>query len=300
MTQMARVEAPIERTTTPPGRTTDGAGARTTSPSRSPAESRYLNRELSWLEFNARVLALAEDRDAAAARAGEVPRHLQPEPRRVLPGAGLRAAGAARGRRPHHARPTGSTRSSSSARSAAGSTELVAAPGRACSPRTSRPRSSTPASASPTGTTSTTTTEPHLEEVFEERIFPVLTPLAVDPAHPFPYISNLSLNLAVAGARPRRPATSGFARVKVPPLLPRFVALPDGERFVPLEQVIAAHLDALFPGMEVLAHHPFRVTRDADFELEDEAEDLLEAIELVLRRRTQVRRASCASRSTPR
>jgi polyphosphate kinase len=126
----------------------------------------------------------------------------------------------------------------------------------------------------------------HLEEVFEERVFPVLTPLAVDPAHPFPYISNLSLNLAVVVRDP----TTGeerFARVKVPPLLPRFLVLPDGERFVPLEQVIAAHLDSLFPGMETVAHHPFRVTRDADFELDDDAEDLLEAMELILRRRTR-------------
>jgi polyphosphate kinase len=126
----------------------------------------------------------------------------------------------------------------------------------------------------------------HLEEVFEERVFPVLTPLAVDPAHPFPYISNLSLNLAVVVRDP----TTGeerFARVKVPPLLPRFLVLPDGERFVPLEQVIAAHLDELFPGMETVAHHPFRVTRDADFELSDDAEDLLEAMELILRRRTR-------------
>ncbi len=126
----------------------------------------------------------------------------------------------------------------------------------------------------------------HLEAFFADSIFPVLTPLAVDPAHPFPYISNLSLNLAVTVRDP----TSGderFARVKVPPPLPRFVPLPDGERFVLLEQVIAAKLDALFPGMEVLAHHPFRVTRDADFELEDEAEDLLEAIESVLRRRSK-------------
>jgi polyphosphate kinase len=126
----------------------------------------------------------------------------------------------------------------------------------------------------------------HLDAMFVKSIFPVLTPLAVDPAHPFPYISNLSLNLAVTVRDP----TSGderFARVKVPPLLDRFVALPDGERFVLLEQVIAAKLDTLFPGMEVLAHHPFRVTRDADFELEDEAEDLLEAIETVLRRRSK-------------
>ncbi len=122
--------------------------------------------------------------------------------------------------------------------------------------------------------------------VFEEHVFPVLTPLAVDPAHPFPYISNLSLNLAVVV---RDPVTGDerFARVKVPPLLPRFVALPDERAFVPLEQLIAARLDTLFPGMEILAHHPFRVTRDADFELEDEAEDLLEAIESVLRRRSR-------------
>ena len=126
----------------------------------------------------------------------------------------------------------------------------------------------------------------HLEEMFADSIFPVLTPLAVDPAHPFPYISNLSLNLAVTVRDPSS-GEERFARVKVPPLLPRFVALPDGERFVLLEQVIAAKLDALFPGMEVLAHHPFRVTRDADFELEDEAEDLLEAIESVLRRRSK-------------
>jgi polyphosphate kinase len=126
----------------------------------------------------------------------------------------------------------------------------------------------------------------HLEGLFAELIFPVLTPLAVDPAHPFPYISNLSLNLAVTVRDPSS-GDERFARVKVPPLLPRFVALPDGERFVLLEQVIAAKLGALFPGMEVLAHHPFRVTRDADFELEDEAEDLLEAIESVLRRRSK-------------
>ena len=125
-----------------------------------------------------------------------------------------------------------------------------------------------------------------LEELFAESIFPVLTPLAVDPAHPFPYISNLSLNLAVTVRDPSS-GDERFARVKVPPLLPRFVALADGVRFVLLEQVIAAKLDSLFPGMEVLAHHPFRVTRDADFELEDEAEDLLEAIESVLRRRSK-------------
>jgi polyphosphate kinase len=127
--------------------------------------------------------------------------------------------------------------------------------------------------------------EKFLVETFEERIFPVLTPLAVDPGHPFPYISNLSLSLAVIV---RDPATdeSRFARVKVPSLLPRFVVLPDGERYVPLEQVIAAHLRELFPGMEIEQHHAFRVTRNADLTLEDEeAEDLLAAVEIELRRR---------------
>ncbi len=125
-----------------------------------------------------------------------------------------------------------------------------------------------------------------IDELFAERVFPVLTPLAVDPAHPFPYISNLSLNLAVVVRDPET-GEERFARVKVPPLLPRFFVLPDGTRFLPLEQVIAARLDLLFPGMAILGHHVFRVTRDTDFELEDEAEDLLEALESVLRRRSK-------------
>ena len=125
----------------------------------------------------------------------------------------------------------------------------------------------------------------YLDEVFSKQLFPVLTPLAVDPAHPFPYISNLSLNLAVVVRDPETAATR-FARIKVPKILPRFVPLPDGERFVPLEQVIAAHLEDLFPGMDILQTHPFRVTRNADFEVEeDEAEDLLEAIQSELGRR---------------
>lgn len=120
--------------------------------------------------------------------------------------------------------------------------------------------------------------------LFRQRIFPVLTPLAVDPAHPFPYISGLSLNLAVIVRNP----VSGhkhFARVKVPPLLSRFhEASP--QRYVPLEDVIGAHLEELFPGMEVLAHHTFRVTRNEDLEVEeDDAENLLQALEKELMRR---------------
>jgi polyphosphate kinase len=124
-----------------------------------------------------------------------------------------------------------------------------------------------------------------LREYFEREVFPVLTPLAVDPGHPFPYISNLSLSLA---ATVRDPGTTRdrFARVKVPGILPRFVPLGDGATFVPLEQVVATHLDKLFPGMDVIEAHPFRVTRDADIELaEDEADDLLVAVEQELRRR---------------
>jgi polyphosphate kinase len=125
----------------------------------------------------------------------------------------------------------------------------------------------------------------HLHEVFSERVFPVLTPLAVDPAHPFPYISNLSINLAVEVRDPDDDETR-FARVKVPPILPRFVVMPDGERVVPLEQVIAAHLEWLFPGHEIVSHHPFRVTRNADLVVEEEeADDLLLAIESELNRR---------------
>ncbi len=126
-----------------------------------------------------------------------------------------------------------------------------------------------------------------LDELFEREIFPVLTPLAVDPTHPFPYISNLSLNLAVTVRDPER-GVDRFARVKVPPLLPRFLT-PDGAAtFVPVEQVIASHLDSLFPGMTIVSSHPFRVTRSADQAIEeDEADDLLKAVEELLQTRSR-------------
>ncbi|MFI0424193.1 RNA degradosome polyphosphate kinase [Spongiactinospora sp. 9N601] len=123
-----------------------------------------------------------------------------------------------------------------------------------------------------------------LRKLFRERIRPVLTPLAVDPAHPFPYISGLSLNLAVIV---RNPATGQtvFARVKVPSQLPRFVAASK-DRFVPLEDVIAAHLGQLFKGMEIVQHHVFRVTRNEDLEVdEDVTENLMQALERELRNR---------------
>ena len=121
-----------------------------------------------------------------------------------------------------------------------------------------------------------------LDRLFETEMYPVLTPLAVDPAHPFPYISNLSLNLAVTVTNPKT-GEQQFARVKVPPFLPRFIVLEDQEHFVRVEQVISAHIDRMFPGMEVTGHHPFRVTRSAEQALEEEeADDLVEAMESLL------------------
>ncbi len=123
-----------------------------------------------------------------------------------------------------------------------------------------------------------------MDSFFDAQVFPVLTPLAVDPSHPFPYISGLSLNLAVVVRNPVS-GTELFARVKVPPSLPRFVKVAP-QRFVPLEDVIGAHLDDLFPGMQILQNHSFRVTRNEDVEVEeDDAENLLLALERELMRR---------------
>ncbi|HEY6295457.1 MAG TPA: RNA degradosome polyphosphate kinase, partial [Streptosporangiaceae bacterium] len=124
----------------------------------------------------------------------------------------------------------------------------------------------------------------NLSELFRQRIYPVLTPLVVDPAHPFPFISGLSLNLAVIIADPRTDSTM-FARVKVPPLLPRFLAMAQN-RYVPIEDVIAAHMTDLFGGAEVIEQHAFRVTRIRDLEVdEDITENLLQAMERELVRR---------------
>jgi polyphosphate kinase len=128
-----------------------------------------------------------------------------------------------------------------------------------------------------------------IDEIFSTQIFPVLMPLAVDPAHPFPYISGLSLNLSIRVRNPKAGRTE-FARLKVPQNLPRFVELPDDarglRRYIPLEDLIANHLGELFPGMEILATHEFRVTRNEDVEIEeDETENLLQALEKELRRR---------------
>jgi polyphosphate kinase len=128
----------------------------------------------------------------------------------------------------------------------------------------------------------------YVSRIFSDRIFPVLTPLAVDPSHPFPYISGLSLNLAVIVKNPKS-AEEYFARIKVPPILSRFIPVspaPNTTRFLPLEELISIHLQELFPGMLIQDHYTFRITRNQDIELEDEdTENLLTSIEQELARR---------------
>jgi polyphosphate kinase len=244
---------------------------------------RYLNRELSWLEFNARVLALAEDETRPllerakylAIFSSNLDEFFQVRVSGLKEqlDAGLRTR-SPDGRDPlQQLREIATLTNELVTRQAAVFTKEVAPALEDVGIRFADWGELDDADRA------------HLEAVFEEQCFPILTPLAVDPAHPFPYISNLSLNLAVVV---RDPATDQqrFARVKVPPILPRFVALPDAERFVPIEQVIATGLDRLFEGMEIVEHHPFRVTRDADFELTaEESDDLLAAMEVTLSQR---------------
>ncbi|MEZ5170964.1 MAG: RNA degradosome polyphosphate kinase [Acidimicrobiia bacterium] len=247
-------------------------------------EIRYLNRELSWLDFNARVLALAEDPERPLLERAKFLAifssnldeffQVRVSALRAQLHAGVSEPGS------DGLDPLEQLRAITAA-----ARELVT---RQASVFTD---DITPAFADEgielvDWADLDTDDRKQLVEIFEERVFPVLTPLAVDPAHPFPYISNLSLNLAVV-VRDPVDGDRRFARVKVPPLLPRFVTLPDNQRFLPLEQLIAAHADALFPGMEVIEHHAFRVTRDTDYELGDESADLLEAMETVLRQRTK-------------
>jgi polyphosphate kinase len=125
----------------------------------------------------------------------------------------------------------------------------------------------------------------HLSDEFNKKLFPILTPLAFDPAHPFPFISNLSLSLAVSVKEPGD-AEPRFARIKAPHILPRWLQVPGTLRYVPLEEVISHNLERLFPGMEIVESYPFRVTRNADVQRnEEEADDLLEAIQEELRER---------------
>ncbi|MDQ3308047.1 MAG: RNA degradosome polyphosphate kinase, partial [Actinomycetota bacterium] len=274
-------ERPTEGLRSTPGETFD------VEPPYEPADDdlpkeRFLDRELSWLRFNSRVLALAEDPDLPllertrflAIFAGNLDEFFM-----------VRVAGLKRRLEAGVAVPTASGRMPREVLSAIWSeaADLMQRHGRLFRD-TVLPALSESAIALLRWDDLDTDEQKSMQELFTDRIYPVLTPLAVDPAHPFPYISGLSLNLAVTIRNPDT-GEEHFARVKVPPIFPRFVTLGD-QRFVPLEDVIAAHLDQLFPGMEVLQHHTFRVTRNEDLEVEeDDAENLLKALERELQRR---------------
>nr|WP_231639688.1 RNA degradosome polyphosphate kinase [Mycobacterium sp. Marseille-P9652] len=256
-------------------------------------EDRYLNRELSWLDFNARVLALAADNSLP-----------------LLERAKFLAIFASNLDEFYMVRVAGLKRRDEmglSVRSADGLTprEQLALIGEQTQRIATRHArvfldSVRPALAEEgilivTWADLTEAEQEDLSTYFMEQVFPVLTPLAVDPAHPFPFVSGLSLNLAVTV---RQPEDGGqhFARVKVPNNVDRFVELrsPAGDdadglavvRYLPTEELIAAFLPTLFPGMEIVEHHAFRITRNADYEVEeDRDEDLLQALERELARR---------------
>lgn len=242
-----------------------------------PLEALYLNRELSWLDFNSRVLELAGDDSLPVL---ERARFLAIFRRNLDEFFQVRVA-LLRARR----------ESGVSVRTPDGRTPTVAMEDirervlhvtrieRELFAKELRPQLAMAGIAIVKWSDLEKKDRKHLRQIFDEQIFPVLTPLAVDPSHPFPYVSNLSFNLAAVVRNPDSESTR-FARIKVPPILGRFLALPDGERFLPIEQLIAAHLDRLFPGMEIESSVPFRVTRDAELALEEEdAADLMKEIE---------------------
>ncbi|OMC41796.1 RNA degradosome polyphosphate kinase [Mycobacterium sp. IS-2888] len=259
-------------------------------------EDRYLNRELSWLDFNARVLALADDNSLP-----------------LLERAKFLAIFASNLDEFYMVRVAGLKRRDEmglSVRSADGLTprEQLARIGEQTQRIATRHArvfldSVRPALAEEgihivTWADLDQAERDELSTYFNEQVFPVLTPLAVDPAHPFPFVSGLSLNLAVTVKQPED-GGQHFARVKVPDNVDRFVELGSREparegsgeartiiRYLPMEELIAAFLPVLFPGMDVVEHHAFRITRNADFEVEeDRDEDLLQALERELARR---------------
>lgn len=276
-----------------------GDSAPTAPPAATPAaiidalpEERYLNRELSWLDFNARVLALADDNSMP-----------------LLERAKFLAIFASNLDEFYMVRVAGLKRRDEmglSVRSADGLTpreqlRRIGEQTQQISIRHSRvfldsvlPALEEEGIYIVTWADLDDAEREHLSTYFHEQVFPVLTPLAVDPAHPFPFVSGLSLNLAITVKQPED-GTQHFARVKVPDNVDRFVELEakgdEGDdqvvvRFLPMEELIAAFLPVLFPGMEIVEHHAFRITRNADFEVEeDRDEDLLQALERELARR---------------
>jgi polyphosphate kinase len=248
--------------------------------------NRFSNRELSWLAFNARVLALGEDRSQPLM---ERLKFLAIFASNLDEFYMVRVAGLKRradmGLQVSYA--DGLTPRKTLAHLAARIRELVDRHAR-CFLEDIAPALTDEGIRIVRWDTLDEEEQKRLGDYFRSKVFPVLTPLAVDPAHPFPYISGLSLNLAVLVRDPDA-GLERFARVKVPNNVPRFVVVsqnPAEAEFLPLEELIAAHLSMLFPGMQVVEHHLFRVTRNADFEVEeDRDEDLLQALERELARR---------------
>ncbi len=248
-----------------------------------PQDGRYLNRELSWLDFDERVLALAEDPETPLL---ERVRFVSIFGSNLDEFYQVRVAGLRR----QEAAGLSLTRSADGMTTAEQLGRIAQRANELAQRHARLFRDALGPALAEAGVRVRRWAELDAQErallnvEFEDRIFPVLTPLAVDPGHPFPYISNLSLNLAVQVTDPETGIVH-FARVKVPPLLGRFLSAGEGT-FVPIEDVIAANLDRLFPGMGVTEHHAFRVTRNADLEIDDDgAEDLLEALEDELRKR---------------
>ena len=266
----------------------------TASPSAEPAPvppptprspGRFLNREVSWLDFNERVLALAQDEGSPllerakflAIFASNLDEFFMVRVagivRRQETGLGVRSADG-----------LGTSQQLSIIRDKA---RVLATEHARCFREQVRPALAAAGISIVTWADLSAAEQLRLHGWFREQIFPVLTPLAVDPAHPFPYISGLSLNLAVLVRDPET-GVERFARVKVPNNVGRFVVVDggDGSRHLPLEEVIGEHLQQLFPGLDVQAHHAFRVTRNAEVEVEeDRDEDLLQAMERELSRR---------------
>jgi polyphosphate kinase len=257
-------------------------------------EDRYLNRELSWLDFNARVLALAEDTSLPLLERGKFLAIFASNldefymvrvaglKRRDEMGLSVRSAD---GLTPRE-----------QLRRIGEQTQKIATHHAEVFLNSVEPGLAAEGIRIVTWADLDQAERDRLSTYFTEQVFPVLTPLAVDPAHPFPFVSGLSLNLAVTVKQPDD-GGQHFARVKVPDNVDRFVELDDRPRaddsagpkevrFLPMEELIAAFLTALFPGMEIVEHHAFRVTRNADYEVdEDRDEDLLQALERELARR---------------
>jgi polyphosphate kinase len=252
-------------------------------------EDRYLNRELSWLDFNSRVLALAED---ASLPLLERAKFLAIFASNLDEFYMVRVAGLKRRDE------TGLSVRSADGLSPREQLKIINSRTQEISNKHARvfmdsilPELAAEGIAIIRWTDLSDQERERLSAYFAEQVFPVLTPLAVDPAHPFPYISGLSLNLAVT-VKDYNTGGEHFARVKVPDNVERFVRVKRGEgptaiaAFLPMEELISAHLQVLFPGMEIAESHAFRITRNADFEVEeDRDEDLLQALERELARR---------------